>query len=73
MTRHYILFPNSNQGIKLTNCLKKENISFVISPTPRKLSTCCGISVIYDKENEDKIKRIIEQENIEINGFFTLD
>ncbi|HOK62580.1 MAG TPA: DUF3343 domain-containing protein [Soehngenia sp.] len=73
MTRHFILFPNSNQGIKLTNFLKKENISFVISPTPRKLSTCCGISVIYQKYDEQKIKQIVERENIEITGFFTID
>lgn len=73
MEKNYILFPNYSQGLKLESLLKDNNIKYVISPTPRKLSTCCGISIMYKKEDEDRIKKIIENNSIEVSGLYTLD
>lgn len=73
MEKNYILFPNYSQGLKLESLLKSNNIKYVISPTPRKLSTCCGISIMYKKEDEDRIKKIIENNSIEVSGFYTLE
>lgn len=73
MGKHYILFPNYSQGLKLESYLKESGIKYVISPTPRKLSTSCGISIMYEKEDEEKIESIIEKNSIEIKGLFTLD
>jgi len=71
--KNYILFPNFSQGLKLESLLKAENIKYVVSPTPRKLSTCCGISIMYKKEDEDRIKKIVEDNSIEVLGFYTLE
>ncbi|WP_138203318.1 DUF3343 domain-containing protein [Haloimpatiens lingqiaonensis] len=69
---HYILFRNHTEGTKLENLLKEQNIKYVISPTPRELSTCCGICIIYEKEDEDRIKGLIEENHVDIIGFYTL-
>ncbi|GFR35723.1 DUF3343 domain-containing protein [Thermobrachium celere] len=57
MEKNYILFPSYNQGLALESLLKSHNIKYVISPTPRQLSTCCGISIMYYKKDEEFIKK----------------
>lgn len=71
--RHFILFPSYNQGLALEGFLKKEKIKYTIVPTPRELSSCCGISIMYNKEDELRIKTLMEDNNIEMKGFFTLE
>ncbi|MBZ2174431.1 DUF3343 domain-containing protein [Schnuerera sp. xch1] len=73
MEKNYILFPNYSQGLKLESFLNDNNIKYVISPTPRKLSTCCGISIMYNKKDEDDIKAIIKNNSVEIKGLYTLE
>lgn len=73
MAKHYILFPNYSQGLKLESLLKQKDIKHVISPTPRQLSSSCGISIMYNKEDENAIKNIIIGSSVKINGFFTID
>lgn len=68
-TRYYILFPCYTEGMKLEKLLKKEKIKYIIAPTPRELSTCCGISMMYNKEDEKVIEEIICTNRIKILGF----
>ncbi|KRQ86518.1 hypothetical protein ABG79_01727 [Caloramator mitchellensis] len=71
--RNYILFTSYNNGLRLSSILKDSGIKHTISPTPRELSTCCGISIMYEKNDEDEIKRLVEEKKVEVLGFFTLD
>lgn len=73
MEKNYIIFPNHSHGLKLESLLKSNNIKYVISPTPRKLSVCCGISIMYYKKDEESIKTIIKDNSVEITGMYTLD
>ncbi|MCX7904294.1 MAG: DUF3343 domain-containing protein [Caloramator sp.] len=70
--KNYILFPSYNEGLKLASLLKEEGISYTIAPTPRQLSTCCGMSIIYKDEDEDRIKKIVEDNKIGVIGFYTI-
>lgn len=71
--KYYILFPSYNVGLKLEAKLKKEKIMYTIAPAPRQLSTCCGMSIIYNKEDEEKIKEVIHENSIEVLGFYSLE
>lgn len=71
--KHYILFPSYNVGLLLESKLKKERIKYTIVPAPRQLSTCCGMSIMYDREDEDKIKEIIRINSIEVSGFHSIE
>lgn len=71
--KHYILFPSYNSGLALESLLKKEKIKYTIVPTPRELSSCCGISIMYNKEDEEKIREIINANSINISGFYSLE
>jgi Fe-S oxidoreductase len=71
--KHYILFPSYNSGLQLESLLKKARIKYTIVPTPRELSSCCGISIMYNKEDEEKIRALTEENSINITGFFSLE
>lgn len=65
MKTFYILFNNSTDGMAMYKKLKNHEIKTTISPTPRKLSMSCGISLMYKDENlTDQIKAIANDENL---------
>lgn len=71
--KNYILFPTYNYGMALEAELKKEKIRYTIVPTPRELSASCGISIQYDKTDEEKIKKIVDERHIKISGFHSIE
>lgn len=71
--RYYILFPSYTEGMKLEKLLKKEKIKYTIVPTPRELSVCCGISIMYNKEDEEKIKELICVNGVSTLGFHNIN
>jgi len=68
----YVLFPNVTEGLKLEKHLKENNIKYTIVPTPRELSKCCGICIMYEKEVEDSVKRVVDKYEIKTEGFRSL-
>jgi ribosomal protein L7Ae-like RNA K-turn-binding protein len=69
---YYILFPNVTEGLKLEKLLKESNIKYTIVPTPRELSKCCGICIMYEIGDEDSIKLVVERHGIKTEGFKSL-
>lgn len=67
-TKFYILFPSHTEGMKMEDVLKEQNIKYIIVPAPRELSASCGISISYNKKDEDKIKLLIEKNGINISS-----
>lgn len=70
--RHYILFQNYLNGLALEALLRKEKIKYIIVPTPRELSISCGISIQYEKEDEQRIESLIVENSIKTLGFHSL-
>lgn len=66
MKKFYVLFPNHFNGIKLNEALRKEGIKNTIAPTPRELSSCCGISLLIREEDIPAVERTVSREGIEI-------
>ncbi len=62
----YVLFNNHENGLKLNSKLKEKGLSSMISPTPRSLSKCCGISLIVDENELDEVRKVVEENDIEI-------
>ncbi|NMM63233.1 DUF3343 domain-containing protein [Clostridium sp. P21] len=71
--RYYILFPSHTEGMKLEKILKEQKIKYTIVPTPRQLSSCCGISIMYNKEDENEIKDLIVIHNVKTLGIHSVD
>jgi hypothetical protein len=57
--RWYILFPNHHHGLRLNRELKQMGIKSQIVPTPREASSCCGMSLIVEEKDLERINKII--------------
>ena len=55
---YYVLFQNHTDAMALYRALKGESIYAQISPTPRELSVCCGVSLLIKGEDVERIKEI---------------
>ena len=64
-TQHYVLFPNHDNAMRLYRELKKMGVRAVIAPTPRVLSTCCGVSLLIEEDIE-RIQQCIKEHGIEV-------
>lgn len=64
--QHYVLFPNHDNGMRLYQELKKQGLKVTIAPTPRSVSKCCGISLIVQEKDLDRIRACIQEHEIEI-------
>ena len=53
--QHYVIFPNHDNGMRLYQELKKQGTSAVISPTPRTVSKCCGISLMIEEKDVEAL------------------
>ncbi len=70
--KHYILFPNHNEGLRLNHILKERGIRNTISPTPRAASKSCGISLIVAEGDIELIRQIINEKHISIEEIIAL-
>lgn len=73
MEYYYILFDNHMDGLELEKALKNNQINFIISPTPRELSSSCGISIRIDLKLKDKVKEVIKKENLNFKSIKKLE
>lgn len=64
MKQYYVLFDNHTDGMALYQELKKNGLSAVISPTPRSLSKCCGISLLISSEEVEQVKVIAQRSKL---------
>lgn len=69
---HYILFPNHTTGMELYHLLKRKGIRTIMAPTPRSLSTSCGLSLLARKTDLDQIRQIIEENQVKIIDIATI-
>ena len=69
----YVLFNNHENGLKLNSLLKENSLKSTISPTPRSLSKCCGISLIVEEDELEDVKRVVKENDIEIIAIESLE
>lgn len=73
MTYDYVLFPNHLEGLKLEKLLKAENIKYTITPAPREISSCCGITIRIKPELTNRVQSIVKSHDISIDGIQSLE
>lgn len=60
MLHYYILFNNHTDAMEMYRAIKGESRYAQISPTPRELSVCCGVSLLIKDEDIPFIKELAE-------------
>ena len=61
---YYVLFQNHTAAMAMYRSLKSKSVYAQISPTPRELSVCCGVSLLVKGEDVDRIKETAENEHL---------
>ncbi|MBD3180813.1 DUF3343 domain-containing protein [Candidatus Poribacteria bacterium] len=63
-----VLFYTTSSAIRAEKVLENGNIYAKLIPTPRELSSDCGISLRFDWELADSVRNALEFDKVEIAG-----
>lgn len=75
MNNYYcvITFHTTQQPLVFEKTLKNEGMNIKLMPVPRQVSSSCGIAARVDCDKKEKILSICKENNIEIEGFHTIE
>ncbi|HLR21696.1 MAG TPA: DUF3343 domain-containing protein [Tissierellaceae bacterium] len=65
-----ITFESTSLALQGEAVFKQENIDFKTIPTPREVSHSCGLALLFDSDDIDKVKDVIEKGKINIDSLY---
>lgn len=65
-----VAFSSTHCAIKSEKELILAGILVKIIPVPREITSGCGLSIKFGVEDLDIVKKILEENNIEIDGYY---
>ena len=63
-----VLFYSSTHAIRAERVLNQTGIKNKMIPTPRKLSSDCGMALRFARADEARVKAALEENNVPTNG-----
>lgn len=69
---YLISFNSTHHAIRTEKLLLGEGFKIMTLPTPREIAASCGLSIRFEKEDMEKINRIMEENFLERRGIFYL-
>jgi hypothetical protein len=66
-TKHYLvaLVYSTSLAIRAEKVCKKADITVKLIPTPRHISSDCGIVIRFEEKDRDEIERVFRESRIE--------
>lgn len=68
-----LTFASANYAMQCEAALKGQGLKGQIIPTPREITLSCGLSILSDIENLDKIRELINEGKIVKKGAYILE
>jgi hypothetical protein len=68
-----ILFYTTSSAMRAEKVLAREGYSMELIPTPRELSSDCGIALRFDWDRREQIEAAVNKAGIEISGIHRLE
>lgn len=68
-----ILFHTTSSVLRSEKLLIREGVEVKLIPTPRQLSSDCGIALRFDWNCRDRIMSVLEEARVEIDAVHALD
>lgn len=65
MKKYVLSFNSTHHAILAEGVFKSEAIEYKMIPTPRHVSLSCGLSIVFIKDDLDKVNKLIEDKKIE--------
>ncbi len=74
-TNEYVViaFTTTTRALKAEKALKASRAEFITIPTPREVSTSCGIAVKLHPDNRSCCERLLINAGIEIGGIYRVN
>lgn len=72
ITDYYVLFHNHTEGMKLYQHTRARGIAARISPAPRVVSACCGMSLLVEEGAIEAVRRCISESGVQIDRIVLL-
>jgi hypothetical protein len=69
---YIVSFDSTHHAIRSEKIFIENNIKVSTLPTPREISSSCGISIRFSEDNIKSIKRLLENNEILYNGIFNV-
>jgi hypothetical protein len=63
-----ILFHSSSHALRAERVLQEAGIPTKMIPTPRQLSSDCGMSLRFDRADEEQVARALAEHEAPTNG-----
>jgi len=70
MQHSVVLFYSISSALQAEKLLKKEGVATKLIPVPRHLSADCGICLRFEHSEETRVKVILEEKQVEIQGIY---
>ena len=67
-----ILFYNSSSAMQAEAVLARAKLAMKLIPTPRELSSDCGIALRFDRSLNNEVKALLEGAQVEIAGIHSV-
>ena len=71
--QHYVLFPNHDNAMRLYKELRAMGVKAAIVPTPRAASKCCGVSLLINEADIERIKQCAMEHEVEIQDIAAVE
>lgn len=65
MKKYVLSFNSTHHAILAEGVFKSEAIEYKMIPIPRHVSLSCGLSIVFSKDDLDKVNKLIEEKKIE--------
>ncbi len=63
-------YKSTHHTIQAEGVFKSKGISFRTIPTPREITVSCGLSIIFSLDDIDKVKEMVDSNEIDIDGIY---
>ncbi len=67
-----VLFNTSTSAMQAEAVLSRAKLASKLIPTPRQLSSDCGISLRFDWAFQDEVRALLERARVEFTGIHPL-
>lgn len=67
------VFISTSQALKAERVLKQVSADFLVIPTPRQISSSCGLAVKVAPDNLDEVRMALEDKRVQIEGIYHID
>ena len=73
MGRRLLTFRNTHKLIKAERVLRGRGVEVEVIPTPKEISSECGMSLLVEEEEFQEARHILKNEGVEVVGVYEWD